>query len=171
MKDSKLIALIVSLVALTTITILGVYITGKKQDPVKPTIVKERIVDTLIQVHDIVITNTKMGKNVYIDNTDTIKIKALIYQTDSLESIIVAMKSGVRLRVDSIVKPHDDTVSIVFDKYKNKLDSLIIKHKPVGVQVIHNTQLIEEPVPMSRYFIWGGSGLVAGILLTLLIGK
>lgn len=75
------------------------------------------------------------------------------------------------LRIDTIVRPHDDTVSVVFDKYKNRLDSLIIKHKPIGVQVIHNTQIIEEPVPMSRYFIWCGSGVVAGILLTLLIGK
>ena len=93
-------------------------------------------VDTIVKPAVTIIKKVPMVQTITIDNTDTVKVRSLVSQVDSLEKSLIIAKVEKKLSIDTVCGADNDTVSLVVNVYKKQLDSLSIRKRPV---VLSNT--------------------------------
>ena len=126
--------------------------------------------DTVIKLGETIIKKVPMKETIVIDNTDTVKIKALLTVVDSLERNLISMRVEKKLSLDTIYGADSDTVNICVDVYKKQLDSISIKKKPVVI----STMIERVYIPRSSTETWllvGVGALGASLLYFIFGGK
>lgn len=126
--------------------------------------------DTVIKLGGTIIKKVPMKETIVVDNTDTLKIKALLTVVDSLEKNLISMRVSKKLSLDTICGTDSDTVNIYVDVYKKQLDSISIKKKPIVI-----TTMVERVyIPRSSTETWllvGVGALGASLLYFIFGGK
>ena len=111
-----------------------------------------------------------MVQTVTIDNTDTVKIRSLIAQVDSLEKSLLVMRVDKKLSLDTICGTDSDTVSLVVDVYRKQLDSMSIKKKPITM----SKEIVYQYIERDNTDLWlavGVGALGTALLFFILGGK
>ena len=124
--------------------------------------------DTVIKQGATVIKKVPMKETILIDNTDTLKIKALLAAVDSLEKNLISMRVEKKLSIDTIYGANSDTISLVVDVYKKQLDTLSIARKPIIIP--RNTEVKYIPRSSTETWLLIGAGAVGTLLLCLIFG-
>lgn len=127
-------------------------------------------VDTIVKPAVTIIKKVPMVQTVTIDNTDTVKIRSLIAQVDSLEKSLLVMRVDKKLSLDTICGTDSDTVSMVINVYRKQLDSLSIRKKPVLV----SKEIMYQYVERDNTDLWlavGVGALGTALLFFILGGK
>ena len=127
-------------------------------------------VDTIVKPAITIIKKVPMVQTVTIDNTDTVKIRSLIAQVDSLEKSLLVMRVDKKLSLDTICGTDSDTVSMVVNVYRKQLDSLSIRKKPVLV----SKEIMYQYVERDNTDLWlavGVGALGTALLFFILGGK
>ena len=127
-------------------------------------------VDTIVKPAVTIIKKVPMVQTITIDNTDTVKVRSLIAQVDSLEKSLLVLRVDKKLSIDTICGADSDTVSLVVDVYRKQLDSLSVKKKPVLV----SKEIMYQYVERDNTDLWlavGVGALGTALLFFILGGK
>ena len=127
-------------------------------------------VDTIAKPAVTIIKKVPMVQTVTIDNTDTVKIRSLIAQVDSLEKSLLVMRVDKKLSLDAICGIDSDTVSLVVDVYRKQLDSMSIKKKPITM----SKEIVYQYIERDNTDLWlavGVGALGTALLFFILGGK
>lgn len=125
-------------------------------------------VDTIVKPAVTIIKKVPMVQTITIDNTDTVKVRSLIAQVDSLEKSLLVLRVDKKLSIDTICGADSDTVSLVVDVYRKQLDSLSVKKKPVLVA----KEIMYQYVERDNTDLWlaVGIGALGTALLFFILG-
>ena len=131
-------------------------------------ITETKRIDTVVKLGNTIIKKVPMVQTITIDNTDTIKIRSLLAQVDSLEKSLIIAKVENKLSIDTICGADRDTVSLVVNVYRKQLDSLSIRKKPI---ILSNT-IEYKYIQRNSTDLWlsVGVGVVGTALLFLIFG-
>ena len=133
-------------------------------------ITETKRIDTVVKLGATVIKKVPMVQTITIDNTDTIKIRSLLAQVDSLEKNLLAMRVDKKLSLDTICGTDSDTVSLVVDVYRKQLDSMSIKKKPITM----SKEIVYQYIERGNTDLWlavGVGALGTALLFFILGGK
>ena len=125
-------------------------------------------VDTVVKPAVTIIKKVPMVQTITIDNTDTVKIRSLIAQVDSLEKSLLVMRVDKKLSIDTICGADSDTVSLVVDVYRKQLDSLSVKKRPI----LASKEIMYQYVERDNTDLWlaVGIGALGTALLFFILG-
>ena len=131
-------------------------------------ITETKRIDTVVKLGATIIKKVPMVQTITIDNTDTVKIRSLLAQVDSLEKSLLVMRVDKKLSIDTICGADSDTVSLVVDVYRKQLDSLSVKKRPI----LASKEIMYQYVERDNTDLWlaVGIGALGTALLFFILG-
>ena len=131
-------------------------------------ITETKRIDTVVKLGATIIKRVPMVQTITIDNTDTVKIRSLLAQVDSLEKSLIIAKVEKKLSIYTVCGADNDTLSLVVNVYRKQLDSLSIRKKPI---VLSNT-IEYRYIQRNSTDLWlsAGIGAVGTALLFFIFG-
>ena len=131
-------------------------------------ITETKRIDTVVKLGATIIKKVPMVQTITIDNTDTVKIRSLLAQVDSLEKSLLVLRVDKKLSIDTICGADSDTVSLVVDVYRKQLDSLSVKKRPI----LASKEIMYQYVERDNTDLWlaVGIGALGTALLFFILG-
>lgn len=149
--DNKTVYIVAIIILLFFASLTGMYFITKSSIPVKTEI--HQIKDTVfhVTIQPVYIDTTRATKVIVMKPyADSSKILELIQQRDSIAKLLVSKNVAELAKLDTVLKPLNDTVSIEYDEYRdryNKVDLRLSKR-----DVVVQKELVFIPPPERKWY-------------------